>query len=418
MTRFDDGDDDGASEKQPLLSNEASQQQHQAQRPQHQSSSRSHRRRQASITSASGVSSTGSGVYYTIADSDAGEHTQQQGQVAGSIQYAQDQGTLPDGGGHGDGDGDGDAPEEPEDQEPGWTVTGELKKTLLLSLPIFVAVCSWLGMKVTDTAVLGHVGTDYLSAASLSDIYTTSTQFLIGGRVLSTFCGQAWGAKNYRLVGIWLNVSLVIVGLLCIPVIVSWNLTTYVLKAFKKTGEINHNASLYSRILSVSLPAQVLFSQTSAFFQAQQIVRPGVVVAVTAFVYNLLMNLFLVLGVGIKHFDGVGFIGCPSVTSSAQYLQLFLLFGIYIFWKKLHRKAWYGFHWHEVTWKRCKAYLRLYLPAILMYGSEFWRFNLIGVLAASLSDTDVAAFNASYKVTSHACAARACVRGGSLKQRE
>ncbi|EGD80569.1 hypothetical protein PTSG_01161 [Salpingoeca rosetta] len=296
-----------------------------------------------------------------------------------------------DGGGNGNGNGD-------DDNGESWSVAGETRTILLLSLPIFVAVCSWVGMKVTDTAVLGHVGTDYLSAASLSDIYTTATAFLIGGRVLSTFCGQAWGAKNYRLVGIWLNVSLVIVGLFAIPVIISWNLTTYVLEAFHKTGPINRNASLYSGILSASIPAQVTFTQVSSYFQAQQIVRPGVVVAVISFAYNLLMNIFLVLGVGIKGFSGVGFIGCPLVTASAQWLQAFLLIGIYILWKKLHRPTWFGFHWHEVTWKRCKRYLALYLPAILMYGSEFWRMDLIGVLAASLGDTDVAAFNASYKI--------------------
>lgn len=283
--------------------------------------------------------------------------------------------------------------------EQPWSLKQELRTIFFLALPIFVAVSSWLGMKITDTAVLGHVGTDYLSAASLSDIYTTSTAFLINGRVLSTFCGQAWGAKNFRLVGIWLNVSLVIIGLLAIPVVISWNLTPYVLDSFGKTGPINRNATLYSRILSSSIPAQVIFSQISSFFQAQQIVRPTVTVAIVSFTYNLLMNIFLVLGVGITGFSGVGFIGCPLTTTSAAYLQAILLVSIYIFWKKLHRKTWFGFFWKEITWSRCKTFLRLYLPAILLYGSEFWRFNLIGILAASLSDTDVAAFNASYKVS-------------------
>jgi hypothetical protein len=45
-------------------------------------------------------------------------------------------------------------------------------------------------MKVTDSAVLGHVSTQALAAASLSDLYTTSTSFLISGGILTTLCGQ------------------------------------------------------------------------------------------------------------------------------------------------------------------------------------------------------------------------------------
>ena len=40
-------------------------------------------------------------------------------------------------------------------------------------------------MKTTDTALLGHVGTDSLAAASLSDLWTMCTAVFIQGRILS-----------------------------------------------------------------------------------------------------------------------------------------------------------------------------------------------------------------------------------------
>ena len=49
---------------------------------------------------------------------------------------------------------------------------GEAADLLKLSVPIFVARLSWVGMKITDTALLGHVGTHYLSATALSDLWT------------------------------------------------------------------------------------------------------------------------------------------------------------------------------------------------------------------------------------------------------
>jgi len=49
-------------------------------------------------------------------------------------------------------------------------------------------------MKVTDSALLGHVSKEALSAAALSDLWTDSTGVFLQGRVLSTFVGNAVGS--------------------------------------------------------------------------------------------------------------------------------------------------------------------------------------------------------------------------------
>ncbi|EDQ93132.1 uncharacterized protein MONBRDRAFT_31051 [Monosiga brevicollis MX1] len=205
---------------------------------------------------------------------------------------------------------EGSIESQPGSQEGGQHLSlgAETRKILGLAMPIFVSVASFVSMKLVDTATLGHVGTEFLSASSLSDICTTSTGFLMQGNVLGTFIGQAWGAKNMRLVGIWFQLSLIIVGLFAIPVVITWNLTEYILRAFREHGEIVERAAYYSHVLSASVPATIFFNQ------------------------------------------------------------------------------------------RTKRYLALYLPAILLNGSEFWRFNTIGALAASLGDDELAAFNASYKI--------------------
>lgn len=46
----------------------------------------------------------------------------------------------------------------------------DAKDTLLLGIPIFLSMLSWVGMKTTDSALLGHVSADALSAAALSDL--------------------------------------------------------------------------------------------------------------------------------------------------------------------------------------------------------------------------------------------------------
>lgn len=44
------------------------------------------------------------------------------------------------------------------------------RDTVSLAVPMFLANLSWVGMKTTDSALLGHVSSDALSAAALSDL--------------------------------------------------------------------------------------------------------------------------------------------------------------------------------------------------------------------------------------------------------
>jgi hypothetical protein len=45
-------------------------------------------------------------------------------------------------------------------------------------------------MKTTDTALLGHVATEALEGASLSDLYTSAIGVFMMGNVLGVFAGQ------------------------------------------------------------------------------------------------------------------------------------------------------------------------------------------------------------------------------------
>ena len=98
-----------------------------------------------------------------------------------------------------------DAPED-EDIERPLTVLEEARDILLLFVPLFFSSLSWVAMKTTDTALLGHAGTKYLEASSLSDLWTSSTGVIIQGRVLGMFVGNSI-ATNPKMAGEWLQVS-------------------------------------------------------------------------------------------------------------------------------------------------------------------------------------------------------------------
>ncbi len=77
-------------------------------------------------------------------------------------------------------------------------------------------------MGVIDLSYLGHLGTLELAASSAASIVMRITGVLLWGATgtLNTLCSQALGTRNYHLVGIWLQTSLVLMTIFSIVIMV------------------------------------------------------------------------------------------------------------------------------------------------------------------------------------------------------
>jgi MATE family multidrug resistance protein len=249
---------------------------------------------------------------------------------------------------------------------------------------------SWVGMKTTDSALLGHVSAQALAAAALSDLYTMCTAVFLQGRILGVLCSSAIGAGNPTLAGIYLQVSLFVLSFLTILVFASWYLTEQVWVWFGSDATTSHMAGYYARVLAWSLPGQMAFGQLSQFFSSQRIMHPEVRAAMAALVLNLVLGFMLVLGVPGWSWTGFGFAACPMVTTVVVY--------VYIHVQQLHKPCFAGWNYSEITWARIWTFLDLYVPAALGVASDFWRVGIIGAIAAKLGEKEVAVFNTSYRI--------------------
>ncbi len=257
-------------------------------------------------------------------------------------------------------------------------------------------------MKTTDTALLGHVSGRALSAAALSDLWTMCSGVFLQGGVLGILVGQSIGAKNYDLALIYLRISYLILGAISILVMICYLFTEQVWMAMGQAHDIAHDAGYYSMVFVFSLPAQLGWNQLSQFFTAQKIMNPEMVASVIGLVCNLILGLVLVLGVPFKSFDGWGFKACPIVTAVVVWCQFVVLYGYY----RRFRNERYAtpsslsrFSLFEgVTRERVRKFTELYFPAAFSLASDFWRMGVIGALAATLGETEVGLFNASYRV--------------------
>jgi Na+-driven multidrug efflux pump len=255
-----------------------------------------------------------------------------------------------------------------------------------------------LQKKTTDTALLGHVSQDALSAAALSDLWTMTTQVLLNGRILGVLVGGAVGAGNNALAGIYLQVSYVVLFAVSILVIIAWSLTEQICLAFGTDPSISRMAGYYAQALSTAIPGMIAFNQLSQFFSAQRIMKPEVHSATMGLFANLLFGLIFVLGWPVPGFNGYGFQACPLVTVVVTYAQLVFMIVVYIHILKLHAPCWSGWKPSEITWNRIKTFSDLYFPAALSSASDFWRVAVIGGVAAKLGDVEVAVFNTAYRI--------------------
>jgi len=195
-----------------------------------------------------------------------------------------------------------------------------------------------------------------------------------------------------------MQVALAVLAPVSLFVVLCWSATELVLNAFGANADLVPDASYYAMVLMLCVPVRVMFSQVTSFFAAQKMLRPGAVCSTFAMIFNLLLGLPLVLGFPIPGWDGLGFRACPWITTGLEYAQIALVMYIYVYRLRMHEACWPGWSSEHVTWPRVKIFLEQYIPSSLSLGSDFWRVAVIGMVADSLGDIDLAVWNASYRI--------------------
>jgi len=171
---------------------------------------------------------------------------------------------------------------------------------------------------------------------------------------------------------------------------------TPVLEGFRQAAPVAEKAGYYSMVLAGTIPFRVVYSQVTQYFTAQKIMDPIFPTAVLGTVFNLVVGLQFVLGFPFSSLS-FGFAACPIVTVCAEALQVLFLLVFYCGVRKLHAPAWPGWAREHITRARIWEYSKMYIPAAVTIGSDFWRMSAVGAVAAAISPADLAVFTTSYR---------------------
>ncbi|KAK3424364.1 hypothetical protein EUGRSUZ_F01152 [Eucalyptus grandis] len=258
----------------------------------------------------------------------------------------------------------------------------EDKRQALFSIPMILTSLSYYGIPLASVMFAGHLGELELAGATLANSWATVTgfAFMTGlSGALETLCGQGFGAKLYRTLGIHLQASCIVSFFFSTLISIFWFYTEPVLILLHQDSQIAKTAALYMKFMIPGIFAYGFLQNILRFLQTQSIVLPLVMLSVVPFVIHIGIAYALV------HWTVLGFKGAPLAASISLWLSGLAL-SIYVTCSTRCKNSWEGISFESFSY--IFTNLRLALPSAAMVCLEYWAFEILVFLAGLMKDSE------------------------------
>ncbi|XP_039017905.1 protein DETOXIFICATION 12-like [Hibiscus syriacus] len=257
-------------------------------------------------------------------------------------------------------------------------VVEETKRVGYLAGPMVAVTISQYLLQVVSTMMVGHLGELALSssAIAISLAGVTGFSFLLGmACALETLCGQAYGAQQYRKVGIHTYTAIFCLILVCIPLSLLWLYMGRLLIFIGQDPLISHEAGKFVRWLIPALFAYAAFQPLVRYFQTQSLIIPLLICSCIGLLVHIPLCWALVFKFGL---DTIG--GALAISISSWLNVIFL--ALYM--------------WHSPTCTKTRVpitmelfqgiteFFRFAIPSAIMICLEWWSFELLILLSGLL----------------------------------
>ncbi|RHY17837.1 hypothetical protein DYB36_009984 [Aphanomyces astaci] len=239
---------------------------------------------------------------------------------------------------------------------------------------------------------LGHLGSKELAASALANIWVSALQIFIYGFSVSlcTLCGQAYGARNYELVGIWFQLGVVTLSVISIAMGLSFLYVGPMLAMLSSDAETLALATVFCRYSVLSVWPQCVNCALRQYLQAQEIIAPGTVVSFLSVPICIAANYLFIF------YLEFGFVGSPLAQFVADAFQPVALFLYACWFKRYHEKTWFGWTWACLRPDRVRRFLWLSMAMTLNVALDEWIYSVVTAIASSLGSLDMAANSVLY----------------------
>lgn len=259
----------------------------------------------------------------------------------------------------------------------------ESKKLWYLAGPaIFTSVCQYSLGAITQTFA-GQVGTLELAAVSVENSVIAGFSFgvMLGmGSALETLCGQAFGAGQLDMLGVYMQRSWVILNSTALLLSLLYIFAGPILRFIGQTESIAAAACEFALWMLPQLFAYSMIFPIAKFLQAQSKMMVMAAISAAALLLHTFFSWLLMLKLGW------GLVGAAVVLNSSWWFiviaQLVYIFG------GTCGQAWSGFSWK--AFHSLWGFVRLSLASAVMLCLETWYFMALILFAGYLKNAEVA----------------------------
>nr|KYP56830.1 Protein TRANSPARENT TESTA 12 [Cajanus cajan] len=258
----------------------------------------------------------------------------------------------------------------------------ENKTMWVIAGPAIFSRFSTFGITLISQAFIGHIGS--IEFAAYAIVMTVLIRFTNGillgmASALETICGQAYGAKQYNMLGVYLQRSWIVLSLTTILLLPIFIFTTPILLALGQDEDIAREAGNISAWFIAVIFAYVVSFTCQMFLQAQS--KNSIIAYLAAI--SIAIHLFMSWLLTVKYKFGMN--GAMTSTIMAYWLPNL---GQLMFIMYKCPDTWKGFTF--LAFKDLWPIAKLSLSSGGMLCLEVWYTGILVLLTGNMKNAKVA----------------------------
>ncbi|XP_048325467.1 protein DETOXIFICATION 35-like isoform X2 [Ziziphus jujuba] len=259
---------------------------------------------------------------------------------------------------------------------------GELKSVICLESvkvwkiagPAVITILSQFGVYGINTMFVGHLGDIELASVSVS------LNILGMGSALETLCGQAYGAGQVHMLGIYMQRSWIVLLVSCFFILPIYIFATPILKFFGQVDQIADLAGTFTLQTIPQLFSLAINFPCQKFLQAQSKVNVLASIAFSSLILHMAMLWLFIYQLGW------GTTGAAVAFDISRW-GIAVAEVVYIMvWCR--EAGWNGFSW--LAFKDIWPFVRLSLASALMLCLEIWYTTAVYLISGHLDNPVIA----------------------------
>ncbi|KAG5234636.1 protein DETOXIFICATION [Salix suchowensis] len=260
----------------------------------------------------------------------------------------------------------------------------ELKLLFHLAAPAVIVYLLNNVVSMSTQIFCGHLGNLELAAVSLGNtgIQMFAYGLMLGmGSAVETLCGQAYGARRYAMLGVYLQRSTILLMATAIPLMVIYIFSEPLLMLLGEPVTIASAAAVFVYGLIPQIFAYAANFPIQKFLQAQSIIAPSAYISLGALVVHVLLSWLAIFK------WNWGLLGAGLVLSFTWWIIVACQF-VYILTSNRCRKTWQGFSLEAFSglW----SFFKLSAASAVMLCLETWYYQILVLIAGLLKNPEVA----------------------------